>query len=240
MPINTFAAEKIIFVDMRILMSAHPLFEVFDRHTNRFKGTSSEFIPGGWEGVDAYIEEIKKKQDELLKTPEKLKKKLKNTPLSDRMKLEREILQSKKKAEDELQTMKMRVHMAQQFPDVMGHTLDTAIAPQVNQMNSDMRAVIVELKKKYKANTVMDLTDLLPLEKKTEKRTSLLIKNMPWLIYNEPKKVDEKEFLSWLNEGADYWANEWGVDAPVIPYGAEDVRLESLKMLEERVRGIIK
>lgn len=233
-------AEDIIYVDTRLLLCAHPLFEVFDYKTNRFKGTSSEFIHGGWDGVDAFIEEIKKKQDELLKTPETLKEKLKDVPLADRAKLERQYMLEKKEAENELQNMRMRVHYARQFPDVMGHTLDTAIAPQVNQITSDIRAIVVELKKKYKAKTVMDIADLLPLEYNFNSTELQNVPNMQKMFYNEPDKIDNVKFQKWLNEASLFWAKNWGIDCPVIPYGALDVRLESLQMLEERVRGIIR
>lgn len=237
---SSLKAEDTIFIDMRLLISVHPLFDVFDVKTNRFKGTSSEFIDGGWEGVEAEIEKIKKRQDELLKSPEILKEKLKNVPISDRLKIEREYMLKKQIAEEELKSMKLRVHNARQFPEVMGRTIDNSIMTQINQIVIDIRSVILDLKNKYKAKTIIDISDLLPLNNERYVKNSLLVSNLHRSLWKKTNMLTYNQMQDWIKEASEYWAKTLGVDADIIPFGALDVRLESIKMLEERVKGIIK
>ena len=85
-----------LFLDTRLLVMAHPLFNVFDTASNRFKCTSSEPIDGGYQGVDEMVEQIKKLEDTLLMSSTRLKEELKTVPLRQRVAVERKFLAEKK------------------------------------------------------------------------------------------------------------------------------------------------
>lgn len=228
--------SKPVFLDTRLLLLAHPLFSVFDNGTGRFKGTSSEPILGEQEGIDKVLEKIKETGDYLLKSPKALREKLKTIPLTDRMAAERDFLAEKRMLEAKLEAMKMRVYMARLVPIQRGMTPYSSIYPQVNNIMGSIKNVIKTLKSKYKTDVVIDVADLLPWAAKPQMTASLMTNKHKEIYENKGKSLPEN-YLDWLGEADQYWASRLGVGSDVVPYGALDVRLEAIKLMEEEVRG---
>lgn len=224
-----------LFLDTRLLVMAHPLFSVFDTTSNRFKGTSSEPIEGGYQGVDEMVEQIKKLEDTLLMSSVRLKEELKTVPLRQRVAVERKFLAEKKELGNKLENLKRRVFVARQVPILPGMTPHSSIVPQVNDIMVAIRAVVKKLKNKYNTELVIDVSGLMPYAGKIELTESLLT--------NKHKQMLDKnasmptQYLEWLYEADQYWAAKLGVDAEIIPYGALDTRLEAVKLMEEEVKG---
>ncbi|MDD3001680.1 MAG: hypothetical protein PHF29_07990 [Candidatus Riflebacteria bacterium] len=226
-----------LFLDTRLLVMAHPLFSVFDATSNRFKGTSSEPILGGYQGVDEVVEQIKKLEEALLLSSTRLKEELKTVPLRQRVSVERKFLAEKKELGNKLESLKRRVFDARQVPILPGMTSYSSITPQVNDIMAAIRAVVKKLKNKYNTELIIDVSGLMPYAGRVELTESLLT--------NKHKQILDKnasmpgQYLEWLHEADQYWAAKLGVDAEVIPYGALDTRLEAVKLMEEEVKGYI-
>lgn len=225
-----------VFLDTRLLVMVHPLFNAFDTNSGRFKGTSSEPIMGEYDGVEKVLEEVKKLQDHLLKSSERLRKELKTVPLTERISVERKFLAEKRELESKLEAMKMRVYMARLVPIKPGMTPYAAIYPQINDIMSAIRTVIKKIKEKYNTNVIIDIADLLPWAGNV-KITQTLTENKHKQAFESKGDALPENYLEWLKEADQFWAAKLGVDAEIIPFGAVDVRLEAIKMMEEEVKG---
>ncbi|HAE40560.1 MAG TPA: hypothetical protein DCG57_18290 [Candidatus Riflebacteria bacterium] len=234
LPASLFAGEPVL-VDTRLLVLAHPLFSQFDTNTGRFRNTPSEYVDGGQSGVDALVAEIQKLDAWLLRSPQILRERLKDVPLPDRMAIERNFLNEKREKEKGLAAMKMRAYMARLVPGRPGVTPDSSIYPQINQIMTDVRAVIKTVKERHRSDLVIDACDFLPVVDSSGIRPELLVQNLHFSLW-KGKPADE-HFLAWFAAADQFWAGQLGMDAQIFPAGVTDVRLEALKLLEERTKG---
>ncbi len=232
------AAADTIMVDTRLMLLAHPLFASFDTATGRFKGSSSEFVMGGQEGVDQLIAEIKKLDQWLLNSPKRLQEKLHLVPLPNRISAERAFLAEKRQVEKRLATLQIRAYNARLVPGRPGITPEVSTMPQINEIGSDIRAVLKLLKERYKTNIVIDAAELLPITSHETAKNELLIKNLHRKLWKNQKLAADEDFDRWVEQADSYWAMRFGLNANVIPVGARDVRLEAIKLLEDRTKGI--
>ena len=60
---------------------------------------------------------------------------------------------------------------------------------------------------------------------------------MPKDAYQKESKASPEEFSQWLKAANSYWAAKQGMNADIIPFGAKDVRLEAIKLMEEEGKG---
>ncbi len=231
-------ATEPIFVDSRLLILAHPLFSAFDHSSGRFKGTSSEFVSGGQKGVDDLIAEIQRLNKWLLESSKNLQEKLKDVPLQDRMATEREFLRQKQDTERRVAILQRRAYNARLVPGRPGITPDASIIPQINELTADMRTVIQTLKNKYSSEVVIDVSELLPILSNRYSFNALLFANLHQKFLQDKSAVEEDKLLLWMAEADKYWARRLGINASAIPFGAKDVRLESIKLLETMTKGI--
>ncbi len=226
-----------IFIDTRLMILAHPLFRAFDPKTKRFKGTSSESFQEDFNSQETFIQEIKDLEDELLKSPEKLKEKLKGVPFKDRITAEREFLLEKKQKESKLEYMKRRIYLSRQVPTKDGLTPHMSIYPQCRDIADAITKVTNLLKAKYKTEVVIDVANILPFKEKLKTRQRELINNLVKDAYQKESKASPEEFSQWLKAANSYWAAKQGMNADIIPFGAKDVRLEAIKLMEEEGKG---
>ncbi|NLF95758.1 MAG: hypothetical protein GX569_03405 [Candidatus Riflebacteria bacterium] len=224
-----------VMLDTRLLFLAHPLFAQFDCATNRFRNTPSEYVDGGQRGVDELVAEIQNIDKWLSQAPQILRERLKDVPLPDRMLVERNFLAEKREKEKRVGEMKMRAYMARLVPGQPGVTPAASIYPQVNQIMSDVRAVIKQLKERHQTELVIDVCDFLPVADPRGLRSELLVKNLHAGIWKNDKP--DARINEWLAEASEFWAGQLGVDAQIFPVGVTDVRLEAIKLLEERTKG---
>lgn len=234
LPALLFAAEPVL-VDTRLLLLAHPLFSQFDAETGRFRNTPSEYVDGGQVGVDALVVEIQQFDEWILRSPQILRERLKDVPLPDRMAVERNFLSEKREKEKSLAAMKMRAYMARMVPGRPGVTPDSSIYPQINQIMADVRAVIKSVKERHSAEIVIDACDFLPVADTSGIRPELLVQNLHFNLW-KGKSADDR-ILEWFAAADNYWAGQMGMDAQIFPVGVTDVRLEAIKLLEERTKG---
>ncbi len=232
------ALAEPIMVDTRLMLLAHPLFGNFNTTTGRFTGTSSEFVQGGQAGVDALVAEIKKLNEWLLNSPKNLLEKLHQVPLPERMAAERAFMAEKREIENRLAMLQIRSYNARLVPGRPGVTPDSSILPQINEINSDIRKVIQQLKEKYETRVVIDGGELLPIVKSSPAKNELLTQNLHRKLWKGQQPGENESFAEWLELADQYWAARLGLDAVVIPVGAKDVRLEAIKLIEERTKGL--
>ena len=228
---------KPIFIDSRLLVLAHPLFNAFDPKSKRFKGTSSESFEEDFDSKESFIQEIKDTEDELLKSPERLKEKLKAVPFKDRINAEREFLLEKKMKEAKLEAMKRRITLSRLVPTKDGMTPYMSIYPQCRDLAEAIKKVTDLLKLKYKTEVVIDIANILPYKEKQKVVPSELRKNLVKDAYQKDSKVSEEELSQWLKSANSYLASRLGMDADIIPVGAKDVRLEAIKIMEKEGKG---
>lgn len=236
---SSLFAAKPIFVDTRLMLLAHPLFADFDCTTGRFKNSSSEFVAGGQQGVEELQTEIKKLNQWLLTSPKILQEKLREVALPDRIAAERAFLAEKREIERKISVMQMRAYMARLVPGRPGVTPDSATYPQINQLTSDIRAVLKQLKDKHSTQVVIDAAELLPIISHTPTQ-AMLTQNLHTKLWKGDKEVTDQNFSTWLEEADLYWACRLGMDADIIPLGATDARLEAIKLMEEQTKGLKK
>lgn len=229
-----------VMVDTRLMLLAHPLFAKFDPETSRFRGTSSEFVNGGQEGVDKLIAEIRRLDAWLLASPKHLQEKLKNVPLPDRAAAERAFLTEKREVEAQLAMLQIRAYNARLVPGRPGVTPEASTMPQINEINADIRAVLRQLKETYKTDIIIDTAELLPIVAKPRVISPTLSANLHARVWKDPGIASSPEFAAWLAEADSWWAGKLGLDASVIPVGASDARLEAIKLIEERTKGLKK
>ncbi|EKD84117.1 MAG: hypothetical protein ACD_39C00232G0002 [uncultured bacterium] len=229
------AAGDPVLLDTRLLLLAHPLFRQFDTSMGRFRNTPSEFVVGGQQGVDELFAEIQKLDEWLLKAPQILRDRVKDVPLPDRMSVERNFLTDKRDKERLVSEMKMRAYMARLVPGRPGITPDSSIYPQINQIMADIRAVIKQIKERYKSDLVIDACEFLPVADASGLRSEQLVQNLHFKLW-KGQPADEKT-LGWVAAADDFWAGQLGMDAQIFPVGVTDVRLEAIKLLEERTKG---
>lgn len=232
---TVLSAGAPVMLDTRLLLLAHPLFSEFDSVMGRFRNTPSEFVEGGQKGVDELVGEIQKLSEWLSRAPQVLRERLKDIPLPDRMVVERSFLAEKRDKEKRVADMKMRAYMARLVPGQPGVTPAASTYPQINQIMADIRGVITQLKERHRSDLVIDACDLLPVTGSVGLRSGLLVENRHFNLWKgEPANARAVE---WLHEASRFWAVELGVDAQVFPVGVNDVRLEAIKLLEERTKG---
>lgn len=228
---------KPIFIDSRLLILAHPLFKAFDSKSRRFKGTSSESFENDFESREAFIQEIKDTEDELLKSPELLKEKLKTVPFKDRINAEIEFMLEKKTKEAKLESMKRRVYLSRLVPTKDGLTPYMSIYPQCRDLAEAIRKIVELLKAKYKTDIVIDVANILPFKERLKIRQQELRTNLIREAYKKDSKASVEELSQWLNAANSYWAAVQGMCANIIPVGANDVRIEAIKLMEEEGKG---
>lgn len=229
-----------IMVDTRLMLLAHPLFTQFDPQTARFRGTSSEFVEGGQEGVDQLVAEIRRLDAWLLASPKHLQEKLKNVPVPDRAAAERAFLAEKREVEARLAMLQIRAYNARLVPGRPGVTPEASTMPQINEITADIRAVLRQLKEAHKTDVIIDSAELLPIVAKPKATPPALSANLHARLWKDPAIASSPEFAAWLDAADSWWAGKLGLDASVIPVGARDVRLEAVKLIEERTKGLKK
>lgn len=228
---------KPIFIDSRLMVLVHPLFNAYDAETGRFKGTPSEpLIKYKGERRD-FAEKTKKLEEELLKSSEELKNSLKKVPFKDRLLIEKKYVEDKKTKEAKLEAMKARVYYSKLVPTYKGMTQYSSIYPECAKIKDTIFKIVDDLKKKYKTEIVIDVANLLPITPTKEKEIVVFKNNKIIDCYND--KNNNENLSEFVKKADSYWKEKLGIDADVIPFGAIDVRLEAIKLMEEEVKGYI-
>ena len=230
-------SSKPIFIDSRLMVLVHPLFNAYDASTGRFKGTPSEPLIKYKGERKAFAEKTKKLEEELFMSSEELKKKLKNVPFKDRLLIERKYIEEKKTKEAKLEAMKARVYYTKLVPTYKGMTGYNTIYPECEKIKESIFKVINNLKKKYNTEIVIDVANLLPITPSNEKKI-VVFDNQQIKDSYENKNTSE-DLLRFVKKADSYWAGKMGIEADVIPFGAIDVRLEAIKLMEEEVKGYV-
>ena len=236
-PTKAVDTPKAIFIDSRLMVLVHPLFNAYDTSTGRFKGTPSEPLIKYKGERKEFAEKTKKLEEELLKSSEELKNNLKKVPFKDRLMIERKYIEEKKEKEAKLEAMKARVYYSKLVPTHRGMTRYNSIYPECAKIKDTIFKIVNNLKKKYNTEIVIDVADLLPITPTNEKKVVVFDDSTIKNYYN--KKNEGKDLSQFVRKADAYWADKFGIDADVIPFGAVDVRLEAIKLMEEEVKGYI-
>ena len=223
---------KPIFIDTRLMILVHPLFKAFDPKTGRFKGTSSEPFYEDKASRITFIQKVKDTSDYLLKSSENLKNKLKGVPFVDRISKEREFLTEKRTLEAKLEAMKARVYESGRVPINDGMTPYSSMYPQCQDLVETVKEICEELKKKYNTEVVIDIANILPMVK--QKWLPPIVYNILEEAYKKDSNLSNEDLKIFIDNADLYWANKLGMDSDIIPYGAIDVRLEAIKLMEEK------
>lgn len=232
MPGSGFGQNALV-VDTRLLIAAHPLLKDYDSQFHRFRGTPSEPILGGVAGLEAFKMEIDRLETELKNSSSILQRTIQDSKPDSRIFQEKRFLEEKKSKEQLLNIMKNRLYLANILPGRPGFTPNNSIYPQVRQMLADIRNVLKKLQYKYSTSMVIDISGICPIIKNDNTVSPLLTQNLHFSFWGGGTARPETN--SWIREAKEFWAKkEFG--SFVVPYGGVDVRLESIKLLEE-VKG---
>jgi hypothetical protein len=222
-----------IFLDTRLLVAAHPLMKDYDHITHRFRGSPSEPIEGGQPALEELQAQIQRLEKNGVGGASNLPRMLENAPAAARARLEKEYLASKKGRSNELSDMKQRLYFAMQIPGRPGVTPVNSIFPEIQEILGDVKGVVAALQRKYQAPLVIDISSLYAYPPRDNLKTQLLLQNQHFNFWRG--KTDHPDSLGWIKEAKDFLGKQ-GDGALVVPFGAVDVRLESVKLLEENLR----
>lgn len=232
LPATEVHGQTAIFLDTRLLVAAHPLMRDYDPQTHRFRGTPSEPIEGGAAALEQLKAEVERLEKKVQKGPENLPQMLENAPPEARARLEQEYVARKRGGAAQLAGLEQRLYYATLVPGRPGVTPVNTIFPQVQEILGDVRAVVKGLQTKYRATLVIDIASLYPYPARDNLKTPLLLQNQHFGFWRG--KSDQPDHLEWMAEAKDALA-KLDDGALVVPYGAVDVRLESVKLLEEHL-----
>lgn len=224
--------NKIIVVDTRTMLLAHPLFSSFDPQTRRFKGTRSEPISGE-ESRNFIKADLESNQQALAKYNEDWSQKLKSATGKQRQKLESQYIQGRRRYENRVSESRQRYWAVMSIPGVPGFTEPASIITQTNKIAEDIRNSILQLRKKTGAGLVIDISSMMPSSPVPYKIEILQINRLENL--DSPQKIDAR-LLEWVKEARNYWMNHGNVFRPFI-IGTEDMRVEAVEELIRQCQG---
>lgn len=224
--------NKIIVIDTRTMLLAHPLFSSFDPDTRRFKGTRSEPVAGE-ENRNLLKADLESNQMALGKYNEEWSTKLKSATGKQRQLLEVQYLQGRKRYEDRISEVRQRYWAVSSIPGVPGQTEPASIVTQTNRIARDIRDSILRLREKTGAGLVIDISSLMPTGPVPYQIDKLQINRL--CNQDTPQKLDA-ELLEWVKEARNYWMNHGNVYRPFI-IGTEDLRVEAVEELIRQCHG---
>lgn len=224
--------NKIIVIDTRPMLLAHPMFSNFDPDTRRFKGTRSEPV-GGEEERKVIRADLENQQMALVKYSEDWSERLKNATGKQRQALETQYLRGKKRLEAKTGEIRQRYWATSSIPGVPGFTEPASILTQTNQIARDIRDSLVKLQKRTGAGLVIDISSLMPTGPVPYKLEIVQANRLAYL----PKQPQYgPELLEWVRETRNYWMNHGNLYNPFI-IGTEDQRLEAVEELIRHCQG---
>ena len=224
--------SKVIFVDTRTMLLAHPLFQKFDVNTRRFAGTRSEPVPGE-AGRKMLSAELKSYKRALEKFENNWADKLSRASGNMRVRLEKQYLSNKARFEKKISEIRQRYWATASIPGLPGQTEPASVVTQVNQISKDIRDSLVKLKNKTGADTVIDISSLMP-DKEIDYKIELVQAN--YLSYLKSGRMKPAEIVEWVIEAREYWLKNGKIYSPVIS-GALDKRVEAVELLISHCRG---
>lgn len=224
--------SKIIVIDTRPMLLAHPLFSSFDPKTRRFIGTRSEPVVG--EESRSFIKaDIESHQLALAKYNEDWSERLKKATGKQRQTLEAQYLKGKKRHETKIGEIRQRYWATAAIPNVPGLTEPASVVTQTNQIARDIRDSILKLQKRTGASLVMDISSLMP-SGPVPYRIEIVQTNQ--LAYLPAQPRYGPELLEWVREARNYWMNHGNLYNPFI-IGTEDQRIEAVEELIRHCQG---
>lgn len=225
--------SKVIFVDTRTMLLAHPLFHKFDVTTRRFAGTRSEPVQGE-SGRKMIAAELKSYKRAFHKFEKNWADKLSRASGNMRVRLEKQYLSNKARFEKKISEVRQRYWATATIPSVPGLTEPASIVTQVNQISKDIRDSLVKLKNKTGADMVIDISSLMPDQEITYK---IELVQANYLSHFKAGTLKTSEIIDWVIEAREYWLKHGKIYSPVIS-GALDKRVEAVELLIRHCRGL--
>jgi len=224
--------NRIIVVDTRPMLLAHPMFANFDPETRRFKGTRSEPISGE-EDRNLIHADLLNQQAALDKYNADWSTRLRAAVGKQRQSLETQYLRGKKRHEDKIAEIRQRFWAVAAIPGVPGRTEPASIITQTNQIARDIRDSILKLQRRTGATLVIDISSLMPVAP-VPYRLEIVQANR--LAYLPAQPNYGPELLEWISEARNYWMNHGNLYNPFI-IGTEDQRVEAVEELIRHCQG---
>jgi len=229
-----FASRQahIIFVDIRLMISSHPLVKSFEPHTRRFIGTPSDpsfVMREGFEGLAKTVDSL---ESELGNLPKVWAPRFSKASPSEKKKLEKQFLQERKKLEENLLVFRSQKMNIKEFPGGPPFSEHSSILPQVKEITKTIKEALAILQKKYQAKVVLEISNLQPLLP-TEIDTKVLFAGPGRNLWKEKLNPEKNELVfQWLQEAKNFWRNN-DESLVAIPFGAEDCRMEAVEIMKK-------
>jgi len=220
-------------VDFRWLVYAHPLFARFDPLTHRFRGTSSEPVEGGIEGIRLLAANILEMQRQLEDFAKTWAPRMLACPAHKLQALQQTYLKERKTLEERLAIQKTRLEVAHEVPGRPGLTDHSSITPQVGDIVRDIQRVVLQLQKNHQASLVIDVSGL-----DQGGRASpdlLLLKERPLSHLGKPTFQKDRAMRWLLNAKICLW-NRIPDLSPAV-FGCRDARADAVDLLQSTTRS---
>ena len=224
-----------LFIDSRLVLMAHPIFSSFDPSTRRFLDTESDpslIRTIGQEGVKKKVDAL---EAQIKKQTESWKKKISQAKFKDVKKLETQFFAEKRGLDKDLEILRGQLKTVKVFPERPAFSELRTIIPSIEKISLAVRHTLVKLKDLYQADLVFDVAPLLP-KKQIDVNTSILSGYSIKSIWKKKSGELPENFLQWVGEARNYWANQDVFAVPVV-CGAKDCRLEAVKIIKQAETG---
>ena len=227
--------QTAIVVDTRLMLLAHPTVHQFDPAARKFRETSSEPVADGEAGVEELKREIARLRRQVGKSLEELSARSSRTSGKELSRLEKAFLEKRKALENKISRLETRLNEVTGVPGQIGQTGYSAIVPQVNAVSRELRAVLLDLAKARKAETVIDISSLAPLTpgELPPCDFNVVSRNLHAALFFK-RPFDRAQLKSWLQEAKNYWPVRDFRWVDPVPFGAVDLRNEAAQMTEKR------
>lgn len=228
-PVVIFA-QPMVMIDSRLMLLAHPLFRSFNPATQRFDGTSSEPSFAGKTGLGEIENSIKVLNDQRTSLIKEFGLILSRTAKGEKAAVEKQFIEKRQLLEKQIDEVKRRLESAKQVPEKPGLTDGRSILPQVKKISGDLIAASWKIREKYRAETVIDISGLMP-PGRLPVDDLLLIKNLHFNMWRDSQVVPP-DLMKWVQNAKFFWGNHKHGFLPFLA-GASDGRLDAVQAIQQ-------
>jgi len=226
--------QQVKFVDIRLMLLAHPLFRQFSADTGRFTNTPSEPVYDGEDGikrVEAEFADVKLKYAALPGTwANRFAAKLSR---AERKNVEEAFIAEQRSLQDKAKMLEDRLIQLRGVHGRPGLTSNMSMAGQARKIADDIRKAVVALRSDFKG-IIMDISQLMP-DAAPVSDTRVVFSNLHFQLWRAPFNPDQPA-IEWLHNVKKFLTVSHQPFLPVV-YGGSDGRTEAIRLIEQITGG---
>ncbi|HNW36479.1 MAG TPA: hypothetical protein PKM25_16195 [Candidatus Ozemobacteraceae bacterium] len=226
--------QQVKFIDIRLMLLAHPLFRQFSADTGRFADTSSEPVFDGEEGirrVEAELAVVKQKYAALPATwANRFAAKLSG---AERKSVEEGFMSEQRSLQDRAKMLEDRLIQLRGVHGRPGLTSNMSMAGQAKTIADDIRKAVVALRSNF-GGVIMDISQLMP-DAAPNPDTKVVFSNQHFQLWRAPFNPGQAT-LEWLDNVKLFLSTSHQPFLPVV-YGGTDGRAEAVRLIEQTTGG---